>query len=37
MIYNTEHTDINDTLTPFNLVHANIKFTIAVETQNKVN
>jgi tRNA/tmRNA/rRNA uracil-C5-methylase (TrmA/RlmC/RlmD family) len=37
LIYNSEHTNIHNTLQEFNTVHPNLKFTFETEIRNKIN
>jgi hypothetical protein len=37
IIYNSEHTNIYNTLQDINTVHPKLKFTLETETQNKIN
>jgi hypothetical protein len=37
IIYNSEYTNIHDTLQEFNTVHSKLKFTLETETRNKIN
>jgi hypothetical protein len=37
IIYNEDHTNIDDTLTKFNNIHPNIKYTIEKQENNKLN
>jgi hypothetical protein len=37
IIYNSEHTNIYNTLQEFNTAHHNLKFTLETETQNTIN
>jgi nucleoside-specific outer membrane channel protein Tsx len=37
IIYNEDHTNINDTLNDFNFIHPNIQYTIEKQTNNKLN